>query len=294
MPTILIVDDDEVDREFAERCLAPVEQLVVLHAEDGRMALDRLVDHRPDLILTDLRMPGVDGLDLIVRVKDEHPNLPVVIMTSKGNERIAVQALQTGAASYVSKSDMRQRLVETVEQVLEVAVAQRSQKRILQCLVDDRTQFVIDNDLALVALLVSFFREAMERVDFASDFARTHVGMSIMEAVTNAITHGNLDLSAELRLDGVDKYYDEVGRRATLSPYAGRRITVTANLSPRRVEFVVEDEGNGFNPDELPDPTAPENMDRVFGRGLLLIRTFMDEVSFNDKGNRITMVKNSS
>ena len=294
MPTILIVDDDEVDRELAERCLAPVGQLVVLHAEDGQMALDCLADHRPDLILTDLRMPGVDGLDLIVRVKDEHPNLPVVIMTSKGNERIAVQALQTGAASYVSKSDMRQRLVETVEQVLEVAVAQRSQKRILLCLVDDRTQFVIDNDLALIASLVSFFREAMERVEFASGFARTHVGMSIMEAVTNAITHGNLGLSAELRLAGVDKYYEEVERRQTLSPYSGRRITVTAKLSPRRVEFVVEDEGDGFNPDELPDPTAPENMEGVFGRGLLLIRTFMDDVSFNDKGNRITMVKNSS
>jgi CheY-like chemotaxis protein/anti-sigma regulatory factor (Ser/Thr protein kinase) len=291
VPTILIVDDDDVDREAAERCLASLEPLTVLHASDGQAALDGLVDCRPDLILTDLRMPGMNGLDLIVRVKDEYSNLPVVIMTSKGNERIAVQALQTGAASYVSKSDMKQSLAETVEQVLEVAVERRSQKLILQSLVEDRTVFALSNDLILIPLLVGFFRDAMGRVDFGGDFVRTHVGMSIMEAVTNAITHGNLDVSSELRVSGVDKYYDEVRRRQLLPPYVERQVIVTAKLSPQRVEFVVEDEGNGFNPEMLPDPTAPENMERVFGRGLLLIRTFMDEVSFNRKGNRITMAK---
>jgi anti-sigma regulatory factor (Ser/Thr protein kinase) len=57
------------------------------------------------------------------------------------------------------------------------------------------------------------------------------------------------------------------------------------------VTFVIADEGPGFDPSRLPDPTDPAQLERVHGRGLLLIRTFMDEVSHNERGNEITMVK---
>jgi anti-sigma regulatory factor (Ser/Thr protein kinase) len=64
-----------------------------------------------------------------------------------------------------------------------------------------------------------------------------------------------------------------------------------ARLRPGRAVFTVADRGAGYEPDLLPDPTDPANLEKVSGRGLLLIRTFMDDVKFNRKGNRITMVK---
>jgi anti-sigma regulatory factor (Ser/Thr protein kinase) len=60
------------------------------------------------------------------------------------------------------------------------------------------------------------------------------------------------------------------------------------------VMVLVRDEGKGFDPDSLPDPTEPENLERAYGRGMLLIRTFMDEVRHNERGNEITMVKRRS
>ena len=60
------------------------------------------------------------------------------------------------------------------------------------------------------------------------------------------------------------------------------------------VEIVVRDEGPGFQQKELPDPTDPANLDKLSGRGLLLIQTFMDEIRFNDQGNEITLIKRRS
>jgi len=57
------------------------------------------------------------------------------------------------------------------------------------------------------------------------------------------------------------------------------------------VTFIVRDEGPGFDPSALPDPTDPENLLKPCGRGVMLIRTFMDQVNFSAKGNEITMVK---
>jgi anti-sigma regulatory factor (Ser/Thr protein kinase) len=62
-------------------------------------------------------------------------------------------------------------------------------------------------------------------------------------------------------------------------------------FAPGEATFVIQDEGPGFDPASLPDPTDPENLDKVSGRGLLLMRTFMDEVSYNDRGNQVTMIK---
>ena len=55
--------------------------------------------------------------------------------------------------------------------------------------------------------------------------------------------------------------------------------------------YVIRDEGPGFDPQEIPDATDPANIEKPFGRGLLLMQTFMDEIRFNDSGNEVTMVK---
>ena len=82
-----------------------------------------------------------------------------------------------------------------------------------------------------------------------------------------------------------------MAQRRREKPYLTRRVYVTARESPAEAVYVIRDEGPGFDPSQLPDPTDPSNLDRVSGRGLLLIRTFMDKVHHNAAGNQITMVK---
>ena len=105
---------------------------------------------------------------------------------------------------------------------------------------------------------------------------------------------GQEDLVAALdadRLHEVNQLLDLVAERRGQPPYQDRRVRFTVKHSQAEVVFVVRDEGSGFNPALLPDPRDPANLDKHSGRGLLLIRTFMDEVIHNERGNQITMVK---
>ena len=68
-------------------------------------------------------------------------------------------------------------------------------------------------------------------------------------------------------------------------------LRVTAELSPHEACFTVEDEGEGFNVQEIPDPCDPANLFKTSGRGVLLIYNIMDEVEYNAQGNRVKMVK---
>lgn len=67
-------------------------------------------------------------------------------------------------------------------------------------------------------------------------------------------------------------------------------VALEVSVSPSRVEIVVEDPGPGFDPDDVPDPLAPENLESPSGRGIMLMRQYMTTVEYNDKGNRVRLV----
>jgi anti-sigma regulatory factor (Ser/Thr protein kinase) len=79
--------------------------------------------------------------------------------------------------------------------------------------------------------------------------------------------------------------------RLAKPPYCNRHIHVELTFSRPQARFTIRDEGPGFDPNSVPDPTDPANLERECGRGLLLMRTFMDEVQFAPPGNQVTLIK---
>jgi CheY-like chemotaxis protein len=288
--TVLVVDDSPVDRHLAEVLVAKSGCRAV-SAGNGLEALAVLERERPGVVLTDLLMPEMDGLELVQMVRSRYPLVPVILMTAFGSEDVAIQALQNGAASYVPKKTLARDLPETLDQVLSAVRADRSQQRLLDCLTGMETEFRLTNDRTLIPPLIAHLQDDLSRLRLCDQTARIRVGIALEEAMLNGIFHGNLEVRSELRQEGDDAYYRQAEERRGQPPYRDRHITVRARLTAAEAHYAVRDEGPGFNPASLPDPTDPANLGQTSGRGLLLIRTFMDDVTYNPTGNEITMVK---
>lgn len=291
MPIVLVVDDNPGDSSLAGHYLEKIDDVELQYAADGAEAMSLIEQHQPDLVVTDLYMPEIDGLELVRTVRRDHPFVPVVVMTSYGSEEIAVKALRFGAASYVSKNTLEKNLAETVKQVLSVSQANLQKQRLYSCVKQCETEFELENDPDLIPTLIGHLQDNLTRFGNWDDAERTRIGMALSEALDNALYHGNLELRSELREDSISNYYDAANNRRDQQKFADRRIHIIAREGPDEVAYVIRDEGEGFNPKEIPDPTDPENMDRVCGRGLLLINSFMDYVEHNDNGNEIAMRK---
>ncbi len=291
MATILIVDDNPVDRALARDLLRPRREWAVLEADGGREALEVVGREPVDLVVTDLVMPDLDGLAVVGEVRARHPQVPVILMTAHGSEEVAVQALQKGAASYVPKANLARDLLDAVESVLALAQADRQQQRLQQCLTRTENCYELDNDSELVPALIGQLQQALTRLKVCDELDCVRVGVALQEALINAIQHGNLEAPSELREQSEEAFQELISRRRRQAPYAARRVHVLVRATPSEALFQVRDEGRGFDPSSLPDPTDPRNLEKTTGRGLLLIRTFMDEVSHNATGNTITMIK---
>jgi CheY-like chemotaxis protein len=272
MPTILIVDDSATDRRLAGGLLGQIDDVRVEYAIDGGDALIQMELHVPDIVVTDLDMPSINGLELVEVIRKAYPVIPIILMTAQGSEDIAVRALRAGASSYVPKRTLNLQLSETVQQVLQAARLDRGHLRLMRRLVRQEIEFVIENDLELVSSTVQYLQDTAFAMGVCDESDRLRIGVALQEALTNASFHGNLELSSTLREGDHRLYYDMAMQRASLPPWSTRRIYVTGRFTADEAEFRIRDDGPGFNPDCLPDPTDPANLERPCGRGLLLIQ----------------------
>ena len=292
MPTILVVDDVALDRHLAGTLLEEHPGWVAVFAEDGREAIALIQKEVPDLVLTDLQMPELNGLELVEAIRRDYSYLPVILMTAHGSEDIAAAALKAGAASYVPKRDLARDLVLTTEKVLDMARFHRNQQQVLECLIETELRFVLSNDPNHVQPLIRHLQDHLTLMNLADKGGLIRVGTALHESLINAMEHGNLELSSELReSEQPEAYRSLVEARRKQQPYCDRRVLVIAHFSREQAVFVIRDDGLGFDRSTLRDPRDPANLGKCSGRGLFLIRTFMDEVSFNEAGNEITMIK---
>lgn len=290
MSTILIAEDTRTQARMIQFMLE-AEGFQTEVAANGRLALKAMEQRLPDIVLTDLHMPEMNGLELVVAVRSRFPSIPVVLMTADGSEEIAVQALQKGAASYVPKRHLEDDLVRTLHSLLDATRSDRNQQRLLDCVEQQELHFKIQNDPALVPLLTGYLRQSIAQMQLCDETATIRVGVALQEALLNAMHHGNLELKSELREQPASVYYELGKQRRHQSPFDRRHVYLSARLSRSEASYTIRDEGPGFDPTTLPDPTNPENIEKCSGRGLLLIRTFMDQVTHNASGNELTMTK---
>jgi len=295
MTTVLVVDDSPLDRQLVGSLLEKRFDWRIEYAASGTEALARMKQNVPDLVVTDISMPEMDGLELVQHVRKMFPEVPVILTTAFGTDMLAVEALERGAASYVPKSQLAARLADTADSVLRIAEQNRERERLFRCLEYIEFEYILDNEPELIQPLVSVVQQTLAGMEFADFAGRLQLGIALKEALLNALFHGNLQIS-KAEIESVSDHLlaenesSLVEQRRNDPRYRDRRIYVLVRITKVEARFVVRDDGPGFDVASVvrKENESPELESQ---RGLSLIQTFMDEVHFNEKGNEITLVK---
>jgi DNA-binding NarL/FixJ family response regulator len=118
MIKVLLADDHSIVREGLKRVLEDCNEIeVIAEAKDGKQALKEAMAKTPDVAIIDISMPGMDGLEVLTRLKTYCPDIPVLILTMHDEEQYVVRAIEAGAFGYVTKQSAPEQLVEAVKKV---------------------------------------------------------------------------------------------------------------------------------------------------------------------------------
>jgi CheY-like chemotaxis protein/anti-sigma regulatory factor (Ser/Thr protein kinase) len=272
--TLLLVDDDPAVHDLLTAVLRPPDWRID-SAYDGLEGLARIEAHAYDMVLTDVRMPGLDGLELLHRIRQIRPEAKVMVMTGDSTPTNIVRAIREQAFYYFSKPFSPSAVAEMIAQAVntghwqdDIEVLSASPQWIslrLRCKMETADR------------LMQFVRE-ME-MDFPPH-ERENIAAAFRELLMNAIEHGG-------------------------ESDPNKRVQVTYVRTPRAIVYLIQDPGKGFSFDAIdhaaianpPDEPArhleirAEKGVRPGGFGILLTRNLVDELIYNDKGNEVLFIK---
>lgn len=264
---ILIIDHQPESRASLERLLSDGRHQVVA-VPDGPSALRKIAGADFDLIISDLAIGNhdgngdVNGLHLIAEISRK-AHAPVVISTDATGQNIH-KAFRAGAANYLLRPYDRNEL----EKIIEKALAYQARFKadaVPTPGVREVIEIELPSDVKYLDGVLSYLIERTVRYGIISPTS-SNTFVALDEALSNAIRHGNKNDPS-------------------------KKVHIRVELSHDEARFTIRDEGPGFNPTAIPDPLDPANLFKNSGRGVLLIQHIMDEVSYNESGNEITMVK---
>jgi CheY-like chemotaxis protein len=260
---ILIVDDNDDLRAVLERALLELGQEVVATG-DRAEALAREDLDEFDLIISDLTDDADSGVELLSEIKRKRLLVPVVVSSEEAQHPGIVKAFKMGAANFLRQPYNKEELYHIVEKTLSYKLRFIEDLKILPY-VHEKIDFELPSDIRLMNGVLHYLIDRVAQLGII-DPETSNLFVALDEAFVNAVKHGNRSDPSKL-------------------------VRITAELSPKEARFTIEDEGEGFNVQEIPDPRDPENLFKTSGRGVLLIYNIMDEVAYNARGNRLTMVK---
>ena len=286
----LIADDTTEVLEFLQEFLVQAGHLVIC-AKDGEEALKIYRKEEIEGIFCALTLPKLGGLELLKEVKSSNSRRPFVMLCPHSDTKNALNALQLGACDYLIKKIKPLELQRTLDRVVSLHEGFHFSAYALDHLLQETRTLEIGNDFEGVNRIIAFMTQDLPSYGILIQEQLFRMNMLLKEAIENAIFHGNLELSSEIRRKNPQLFYKTAEQKRDIDPYKNRRLTLQYDISRNSAKYVVRDEGKGFAHADLLDPADPDNLLRIEGRGLIMIMNFMDEVFWNDRGNEITMVR---
>jgi CheY-like chemotaxis protein len=260
---ILIVEGNaELRSVLADALAALGHEVVTASGRAEAVERDDLEDF--DLIISDLAEYSDSGVQIISELKRKRLFVPVVVSSEEAQHAGIVKAFKMGAANYLRKPYDEGELTQIVDKTLGYKLRFVEDLKVLPY-VREHIEFELPSDLGLMDGVLHYLIQRVAALGVIKPDA-SNLFTALDEAFVNAVKHGNKHDHNKL-------------------------VRIIADLSPKEARFTIEDEGEGFNVGDIPDPRDPENLFKSSGRGVLLIYNIMDEVEYNERGNRLTMVK---
>ncbi len=256
---ILIIDDHDDLATSLHEVLTHVGHFVHI-VIDRREALAIENIETFDLVITDLDVENLSAENSFNG--NASVCLPTTLVAGHYGEHI--KAFKICASNFRRDEFDEEELKNLVATVLDYKIRYVDKKEFVQDL-HENIEFELPSAISLMHIVLEYLMKRVEKLGVIKP-EQSNLFVALDEAFVNAVKHWNKYDSKKL-------------------------VRITAEVSRAEARFTIEDEGEGFDVQNIPDPLDPENLFKTSGRGVLFIYNIMDEVKYNDRGNRLTMVK---
>lgn len=293
MNSILIVEDEMCQREMLVDYFKQ-DGYQMYTASNGKEALEIIGKEELDLVVSDIQMPKMDGLELVCELSRTRSDLPVILITGYGTTNMVIEAMKNGAADFLLKPIDIKKLARTIKENIDKTLS--SWKEELKPFLHGAFSYKLPvSSYHLLGVLSRRIGDMIFEYGYIEAKHRHVVKMMLYEAFSNTMFQGSLEISNGLLDDNVDdsSFMDEIQQRVQDQKHINKSIEVEAVLGKEQLNLIIRSDGYGLDwQKKLLEAEDLENLWRPYGRGLVLIKHMMGEGNYkvNGKGNILTLI----
>ena len=239
---LLIADDSAEVLDFLQDFLVKAGHAVFC-ARDGEEALNFFQNEEIEGIFCALTLPKLGGLELLKEVKSANSRRPLVMLCPTSDSENALNAVQLGACDYLIKAIDPLELRRTLDRVESLHEGFHFSAYALDHLLQETRTLEIGNDFEGVNRIIAFMTQDLPSYGILTQEQLFRMNMLLKEAIENAIFHGNLELSSEMRRDNPKLFYKTAALKRDIDPYKNRKLILQYDISRNSAKYVVRDEG---------------------------------------------------
>jgi YesN/AraC family two-component response regulator len=291
---ILIVDDEQENLRYLKETLE-MQGYEIFAADNGKKGFDYFQQEKPDLVITDIQMPEMNGLELLQKIRKENSEVIVIMVTAFGSEQYALKALELKANNYLKKPFHNVELCNLVKKY-DLAIKDKTREKDIPGFYLSKA-FVMQfgNDIGLVSFVADpLMQETGDRI---AGKERLGVHLGLVELIYNAIEHGNLAINYDETTKIVQEEgstYSLIEERMKNPEYANRKVTIEFRMTDRYCQWIIHDQGDGFDWKSMPTFDRNNPLSLEHGRGIYLSKLQFDEMEYLGKGNIVRVRKNTA
>lgn len=287
---ILIVEDDLASLSFLEMILKK-EGFDYRTAENGRLGYHIFKEYQPDIVLTDVNMDEMSGLELLEKVKRERAETIVILLTAYTSEENVMSAMRYGANNYFKKPVLKNTFLSVLRKYANIIQMQNYDKEIVSFQVKHTFNLQFPSNIDLIPSIVNYL--VKETSGILSPSIQLDVRLGLSELLINAVEHGNMEISFEDKEQAIqdDTLQDLYNSRMKNEIFSKRVVDVKYSMDGKSCEWTITDQGCGFDFLKIPDPVTEDGLLRMHGRGIFICRFQFDKMEYIETGNIVKVTK---
>jgi len=289
---VLVVEDDAFSRQYMTSVVR-MGNYEVMEARNGAEGLNVFESFAPDLIFSDISMPIMDGLEMLERIRRRSHDTIVVMTTAFGGAEFTLKALRLRANDYLVKPIVPKDIIANLKKYADVLAARSVEREVVGLILERYLKMKLDNRLEVLGKVADRLMQETEGHILPVD--RMGIRLGLLEIIINAIEHGNLGITYIDKTKATESrefdLHDLIVERGNQEPYKSRSVNIQFQMNAEMCEWVITDEGEGFDWQDVPDPNDPANLMCMHGRGIMLARLNFDEVIYVGRGNQVVLRK---
>lgn len=288
---LLIIKDENILKGLEKTLL----NYLIDSVSDAERGLELCKVYRYTVIITDLSMETGNNPQIIKMIKTLNPDVAIIVLSDESNYHDTVTALNYGAMNFYTKPIVFEEIRNSVWEIFKMKAILDRTRKIDYYLISSKKIYEIPNDIGLISDLAATLSRDLIISEYCTEAEILNIDLALVEMITNSIEHGNLEISEEEKISLIenaeDNYLVELEKRSKSKPYCERIVRVEAAIDQEKVEFVIVDQGKGFDYSSIKEKLAKKDVMRINGRGILMTMAAMDEVIYEGKGNKVTLIK---